>query len=239
MLTSGEVARRLGTSVPRVLRAARDGALPTVKRGNRTLFDPAAVEQLRRRWGFAPPVPGLSREDVLVLAALSRRPRGLRSVRAVARAAGVSPTTATGALARLASSGHVAREQRRVTEGHVKDLRVWTVRWASRQWLAVAATVGAAVLPARQAHDRAPSARRGRRVPRRLAHVFWNQDLHQLDVDRDAVLIADRILRSDDLEAHAWLLRTLPEQAILAATRTRNQDPRHARLGELLARATR
>ena len=239
LLTSGQVARELGTTVPRVLRAARRGAVASMRRGNRFLFDPGAVEQLRRRWGVVPAVPGLSREDVLVLAALARRPLGVRSARAVAQAAAVSPTTAGRSLRRLAALGYVARATVRVAEGEVRDLEVWAVRWTGSPWLRVADIVGRAVLPA----EPTPIAGRGRgtgdRLPARLAHLFWNEEPQNLDLERDATLVADRILRSEDPEAHAWMLQRLPPRAILTATSTRNLDPRRARLGRLLAHGTR
>ena len=238
LLTSSEVARRLGTSVPRVLRAAKRGEVGAVRRGNRFLFDAEAVERLRRRWGAVPSLPGLSREDVLVLAALGRRPLGLRSARAVARAAGVSPTAAGRALRRLAERGYVTRETARVTEGEVRDVPVWTVRWTGPAWLEAAAAVGQATLPV----ERAPRPRVApprRRVPSRLAHLLWNEDLAALDAEKDAVLLADRILRSEDPEAHVWMVEHLPADAILKATRTRNLDRRRASLGRLLAAAAR
>ena len=74
-------------------------------------------------------------------------------------------------------------------------------------------------------------------MPARLAHVFWNEDLSQLDVERDAVLIAGRILRAEDPEAIAWMSRALPPGAIERASRSRGLDPRRARLGRLLAAA--
>jgi DNA-binding Lrp family transcriptional regulator len=145
---------------------------------------------------------------VLVLAALGRRPLGLRSNRAVARAAGVSPTAAGRALRRLAERGYVAHETARVTEGEVRDVPVWSVRWTGPAWLGVAATVGQATLAA-------------------------------VDVERDAALLADRVLRSEDPEAHVWMMQELPASAILRATRSRNLDPRRASLGRLLAAAAR
>jgi DNA-binding Lrp family transcriptional regulator len=239
LLTSGAVARRLGTSVPRVLRAVRRGEVAAIRRGNRFLFDAGAVELLRRRWGAVPSIPGLAREDVLVLAALGRRPLGLRSTRAVARAAGISPTAAGRALRRLAERGYVTRETTRVTEGEVRDVPVWSVRWTGPAWLGVAATVGQATLPAGSESRRHRTAPRRQRVPSRLAHLLWNEDLSTLDVERDAALLADRILRSEDPEAHVWMMQRLPAGAILRATRSRNLDPRRASLGRLLATAAR
>jgi hypothetical protein len=235
LLTSGQVARELSTTVPRVLRAVHRGEVPAVRRGNRFVFDAASVQALRWRLGAAPAVPGLTREDVLVLAALGRRPFGLGSARAVAKAAGVSPTTAGRSLRRLVERGYVAREIARVAEGEARDVTVWTVRWTAPSWLQVAATIGQVILPApRPAPARAP----GRGLPPRLGHLFWNEDPQSLDLDRHAGLAADRILRSDDPEAHAWMLQRLPRKAILQATRTRSLDPRRARLGRLLADET-
>jgi len=232
LMTSGEVARLLGTSVPRVLRAAWEGLVPSIRRGNRTLFDADAVEVLRRRWGSVPRIDGLRREDVVALATLGRRPLGLRSARALSRAAGLSPTTAGRALERLAAAGYVERQTVRVVEGRVRDVPVWTVRWASPEWLTVAAIVPTAVLPERPRTEPPP-----RRVPARLAHVFWDEDLARLDIERDAVLIADRILRAEDPEALVWMSRALPRAAIERASRSRGLDPRRARLGRLLAAA--
>jgi hypothetical protein len=240
LLTSGQVARELSTTVPRVLRAVRRGEVQTVRRGNRFLFDAAAVRELRRRWGVVPAVDGLTREDVLVLAALGRRPFGLGSARAVARAAGVSPTTAGRALRRLVEQGYVTRDRVRVAEGEARDAAVWIVRWAGPPWLRVAETVGQAVLPSEEPaapSDRTRHTRGG--LPPRLAHLFWNEDPQALDLDRHASLVADRILRSEDPEAHAWMLRRLPPRAILKATGTRNLEPRRAHLGRLLASGTR
>jgi DNA-binding MarR family transcriptional regulator len=235
LLTSGQVARELSTTVPRVLRAVRGGGIPTVRRGNRFLFDAAGVKALRQRLGATPRIPGLTREDVLVLAALGRRPFGLGSVRAVARASGVSPTTAGRSLRRLVDQGYVARETVRVAEGKARDVTVWTVRWAAPSWLRVAAKAGQVLLPA---ESPAPARASGRGLPARLGHLFWNETPQSLDLDRHADLVADRILRSNDPEAHAWMLQRLPEKAILQATRTRGLDPRRARLGRLLAHET-
>ncbi|MGH2732101.1 MAG: MarR family transcriptional regulator [Actinomycetota bacterium] len=231
-LTSGEVARELGTTVPRVLRAARKGLVPTLRRGERTLFPSTAVDRLRQRWGWAPKIDGLSREEVFVLAALGRRPFGLRSTRAVARAAGTSATTAGRALRNLVAAKYVERVLVRVTEGEVRDVSVWRVRWEGQPWLAVAGAVGATILPERQAAQH-----RGLRIPARLGHLFWNEDLAQLDITQHGVLIANRILRSEDLEALAWMVRAIEGDAIRRATNARGMPARCARLGQLLAEA--
>ena len=229
LYTSGDVARMLGTSVPRVLRAAQHGTVPTVSHGNRTMFDTQAVAALRRRWGAVPSIAGLRREEILALATLARRPLGLASARALARAAGLSPTATGRSLRRLTAAGYVERRTIRVVEGRVRERPVWMVRFGSTAWTAVASRVGTVVLPWRA------SGGPPHRVPRRLGHLFWNEDLGDLNLDRHAVLIADRVLRADDPEAIAWMRDALPAAAVEQATRRRGLDPRRARLGHLLA----
>ena len=232
VLTTSEAARELGTSVPRILRAARGGQVASVRRGTRTLLTAQSVEELRRRWGWTPPHEELTREELLVLAALSRRPRGVRSARRVARYAGASPTTASATLRRLADRGFVERSTVTEVAGAVRDVQVWLIRWDAQPWQRVAGEVGRVTLPT------SPDGRdRDARVPSRLAHVFWNTDVRELTVDDHAVLIAGRILRSADPEALAWMTRNVPPDAIADATRGRGLDRRSAALGRVLAGA--
>ena len=72
--------------------------------------------------GVVPSVDGLSRVETQVLAALARAPRGLASVRAVARRAVVSPTAAAGALDSLAERGLVRWEREWVAAGRAREL---------------------------------------------------------------------------------------------------------------------
>ena len=229
LLTSGQVARGLGVSIPRVHRAVAAGVV-TAERADsgRLTFSPDAIDELRGRWGWCPDIPGLGREETFVLAALSRRPLGLRSARAAARAAGVSATTASRCLGRLRARGFVMRRTVRVAEGRARDASVWAVAWGSRRWLGVATDVGRCVLP--EADEPATS-----RVPRRLAHLFWNVDIDDLDPVRDAHYIADRILRSGDAQGLAWLARHVPHEAVAAAGRGRGLDSRRSALARVLA----
>jgi len=232
MFTASEVATALGVSVSRVHRAARTGvAEASVDPAGRLRLDPGAMAELRRRWGAVPSVRGLSREAVLALAALSRRPLGLCSARAVARAGGISPTTAARVLRELAARGYVEQRTERIVEGRVRDAQIWAVRWGSPEWLAVAGDVGRCVLP------RPEGSAASRRVPRRLGHLFWNVDLGRLDVERDGRFIADRILRQDDPQALAWMAVTLRTKDIEAATHGRGMSRRRATLGRILAAA--
>lgn len=229
-LSSGAVARALDVSIPRVHRAARSGLVPYRRGPNgRLRFPPAVLPKLRRRWGWCPRIKGLDREEAFALAALSRRPLGLRSARAVARAAGISPTTAARALRRLERLRYVRQRTVRVAEGRVREARVWTVRWGSPAWCRAASDIGRCVLPA------VPTLPRATRVPRRLGHLFWNVEVAALDPRRDARYIADRLLRESDPQGLAWLATAVPTGAIASASRGRGLDRRAAALGRALA----
>jgi len=223
----------LSTTVPRVLRAATSGLVPSSRRGNRTLFDQDAVDTLRALWGVTPRHSDLTSEQLKILAALSRRPNGLRSARAVARAAGVSPTTASRELDRLTRRELVRQNTTRIASGRVTDVTVWEIKWGSVEWLAKASEVSAVVLPD------TPRRPRVSRVPAGLGHLFWNEDLRQLDTEQDATLIAERILLSTDPEGLAWMVDALPAANIAAAAHMRGVDVRTARLAALLAGAER
>lgn len=182
-------------------------------------------------------IEGLGRTDVFVLAALSRRPFGLRSAQAVARAAGPSPTDAGRALQRLEQAGYVEQAEVRVVEGTVRDVRVWRVRRQSRAWLAVAPNVRQVELPTRARPWPPCLTDQPVRVPPRLGHLLWDQDLARLDTARYGVLIANRVLRSEDPEGLAWVAATIPPSDLRSAGRSRGLDRRRARLATLLADA--
>ncbi len=234
---TAELARTLGSAVPRVHRAVARGLVqPLPSDGRHGLrFDPAAVDRLRAAWGYAPPVPGLTREQVLVLAVLVRRPLGVRSARIVARAAGISPTTASAALHRLEEAGYVQHRAVRTVEARVVDLPVWTIDWRSERWWQVAAQVETAILPARRSRPRG----RRTRVPARLWHLFWDTDPAQLDPVRHGVYIADRILQSTDNQALAWLAAAVPPEALRSVARRRGLTRGQQRLAAALAGASR
>jgi hypothetical protein len=167
--------------------------------------------------------------DLKVAAVLARRPFGVRSVEEIGRLAGVSPSAATRALQRLEREAIVVRRTDMVAAGNARRIGVWTIDWRSAGWHAVAARVGRVSLPT-------PSRRRrSARLPQRLAHLFWNADVDQLDPKVHGHLVASRILRSDDCQALGWLARALQPGHILAATNGRGLDRRRATLGRLLA----
>ena len=99
MRSAVSVAREVGTNVPRLLRAVdRLGLSPERTRGGTLRLASDDVAALAQELGVVVPVADLRRSQVQVLAALARAPLGLRSGRAVARAAGLSPTAAMRAL---------------------------------------------------------------------------------------------------------------------------------------------
>jgi predicted transcriptional regulator len=230
-LTTGEVAESLGTTRSRIHRAVTAGVVrPTSTRGGHLRFTPGDVAVLERRLGKIPRLDGLSREAGLVLAALARRPLGLRSARAVARAAGVSPTAASRALKLLQREGLVERQKRRVVLGRVVDVEVWRVNVAHRRWQQLGPVLDSVVLPDRWVHEMSD-----RKVPGWLRHLFWNVDVDRLDVNRDGAFIAGRVLASEDAQAHAWAATTLASDAFLAAASQRGLDPRRVALARNLA----
>lgn len=213
--TTGQTARALGTTVPRILRAIDRHRVPVIRRGNRTLLDERALAELRGLLGAEPEVAGRSRSELRVLAALSRAPRGLASLRAVARRARVSPATADVVLSRLVAEGLVTRRRGRLALGRVREVELWTLERRSPPWLEIASLVGRVHLPLRDpGDDPLPS-----RVPARLGHVFWNQPVYRLDPARDGPLLATRILRHGGPEALSWAARHLPPSAFREAAR--------------------
>jgi hypothetical protein len=80
-----EVARDLGTSAPRVIRAVVRLRLDVARTsGGRLRLLPRHVRRLEQELGVTPSISGLSRVDVSVLGALASSPFGLPSKRAVA-----------------------------------------------------------------------------------------------------------------------------------------------------------
>lgn len=55
-----------------------------------------------------------------------------------------------------------------------------------------------------------------RRVPPEFASLFWDCDLHTLDVDRHREQILERVLQDGDLEAVRWVLATYGDAGVRA-----------------------
>ena len=224
-------ARLLGTSPPRVRRAL-DRLELAGRRDSAGVFHltDGEVDELARELGVTPPVPGLSRTETQVLAALSRSPRGLASVRETARRAGVSPTAAGRALAKLSAQGIISESPMMLARGRASQAPVFRVRFGTAKWAALAPAVAKVRLPDHT------GGRRVKRVPPHLRHLFWNSAPTQLDVATSAPYIARRLIRTDDPDGLAWGAANLSASAWEHAATTRGLDPAHRALARNLAR---
>ena len=119
--SAASLARELGTSIPRVVRAVERLDMGGARAANgRLLLTPSQRCRLRKHLGVTPRVEGLSQGEVRALAVLSRAPLGLVSARALAARADISPTTASRALRSLEKRGLVRRERRMIAAGRTR-----------------------------------------------------------------------------------------------------------------------
>ena len=107
-----------------------------------------------------------------MLAALSRSPRGVASVREAGRRASVSPTATSRALTRLTSARLITQIPIMLACGHAAAATVYQVRFGSPHWLALAPMVARVHLPTRSGGTHTT------RVPPRLLHLFWRSEEH-------------------------------------------------------------
>ncbi|MGH3245587.1 MAG: MarR family transcriptional regulator [Trebonia sp.] len=224
-------ARTLRTSAPRLRRAVdRLGML--VERTDSGVFrlTENQVDELASVLGVGASVPDLLPTEARVLAALSRSPRGVASVREAARRAGTSPTATARALASLTSLGLMMQTREMLARGHATEAKVYRVPFASPRWLALAPAIAQVQLPARREWAHAT------RVPPHLLHLFWNVAPAQLDVASSAPFIARRLITSFDPDGLAWGTRNLPSSAWEHAAATRGLEPSKQALAHNLAR---
>jgi DNA-binding Lrp family transcriptional regulator len=231
-MSASEAAARLGTSIPRVMRAAERLGMRSAP--GRLSLTRAQYERLRDMLGATPPVEGLSPTQVKVLAALRRAPLGLVSARAVAARADVSPTAASRALRELERRELVYRRTATLALGRAREAELWHANVLHREWSGIAAALDG-VRPPRRGR---PSPRGGNRdrVPARLRHLFWNVDPAQLDASRAGPFIARRLLRSGDPEGLAWGASHLKPRDWREGARARGLDPRVRAMAQNLAR---
>lgn len=230
--SAGEAARRLSTSVPRVQRAIGRLGLDVARHpGGRVRLSERQLEELRGELGVVPRVDGLSRVETRVLAALSRAPRGLVSVRAVARRAGVSPTAAGAAVRSLSRRGLVRKEREWVASGRARELELIRAEVTATDWPRLAPQLAAVAPPA------APAAPRPTRLPARLSHLFWNADPGRIDLRAHGGYLAERLLVAEDLDGLAWGRLALTAADWEQAARTRGLTVRQRALAHNLARS--
>lgn len=229
--TTGEIARALYLSVPTLHSAVeRLGLVPGESSDGHLRLSEDDVLCLVGELGVVPVVDGFSRQDIMVLAALARHCLGLRSARAVARAASVSPTTVTAALQRLQAKGIVSCTADRILEGRVRDVTLLRINLNSPRWQSVRSAVAETILPVVATTDMSV------RIPRYLAHLFWNIDLGRVEVRRNSSYIAARLMMSQDPQAFAWAAGNLSRSDLDSVAAVRGVEPRTATLAQNMAR---
>jgi DNA-binding MarR family transcriptional regulator len=229
-ISAAALARDIGTSTPRVVRAIERLGISARQDNGRMRIDSRDAERLRAELGpTVPGVAGLSRTEVMVLAALARAPLGLASVRAVAERAGVSPTTASRAVRSLRSQGIVTVRRRDLAAGRAREVELVRLDYSSPRWQALADEM------ARATPGRAGRAGAGTRVPHRLRHLFWNTAPSQLDSARAGGYIARRLISTGDPEGLAWGVQHLSATDWRHAARTRGLSPERRALALNLA----
>ncbi len=239
MYPVADVARDAGVSVDRVRRTLRRLDISPTRAGSSTrAAQLLTTEQLARvvaALGVARSAgTGLSRTELQVLAALARAPRGVVSRRALARRAGVSPTTASSAVDALLERGLVTTSIERVALGRAQDVEMLRAAPTALN----ASRLRRSVTEARTATS-AHAAPTPGRVPNELMHVFWNTAWNQLQLPDSAPYVARRLASSDDLDALAWGAALLDADSWSHASRTRGLSPQRRRLIDNLATAAR
>jgi hypothetical protein len=234
LISGARIAREMGTSIPRVVRvAARLG----IERGpnGRLALTPVQATRLRDELGFVPEIEGLSRSEVMVLAALRGAPFGLASSRAVARRSTLSPTAAGNALKGLLDEHLVTRIDEVVAAGRARDMEVWRANVMHPRWHALSPLLDRVEFPGKRNRSSRPRKDAGAQVPRHLRHLFWNTAPEQLDVETSGPYIARRLLRTLDLQGLAWGVEALDAEDWRAGARARGLDPSVKQLARNLA----
>ena len=225
-LSASDIARELGTSLPRVIRAAHRLRFDDRAGRGHLRLSPEQRDRLRDELGKSVPVPGYSQIEVAALAALSRAPLGLPSARAVARRAGMSPTAASRAVASLRERGLVRQEQRDIVAGRTRHVVMLYANWRHPAYASLSQQV-------RRVEP--PASSRDARVPARLTHLFWNTKPDQLEVQRGGPYIARRLLRTLDPAGLSWGAENLRSEDWREAAKARGLAPSVRALAENLA----
>lgn len=228
-ISAAQAAQRLGTTIPRVVR----GIDRLEIRGARTAtgryaLTPEMVNRLETELGTVSSLPGRTRTELKVLAALRAAPFGLISARAVARRAGVSPTTAGKVVRSLEGAGLVVRRHSAIAAGRVIHADVIHANRQSPQWREIAPALEQVSPPRR-------SRRADKVVPPRLRHLFWNTAASQLRLESSGPYIARRLLTRMDLEGLAWGAKNLRPDDWDQAARGRGFDEATRALARNLA----
>lgn len=232
-LSTTALAENLGVSVPTIHRAISRLQLEPGRgtKGHLRLSEEDA-RVLLEHLGKAPKLDGFTREELFILHVLQKRPFGLRSARAVARCAGISPTTASDALRDLERRRFVEYRRVTVAEERARQIDVWILRM-DPSWMRddLAALIRSVVVPA-QTRPLPQEVS----VPRRFKHLFWNADLSKLNTVDHGPAIAISIIEQYNPHALAWAIRNLDREAFaVAACQQRGLSPEVRALASAIA----
>lgn len=215
-LTTPDVARMLGVSLPAAHHALNEVGVPRTGRGRVRTVDAGTARALLAARG-AVPRSVRSSSELRVLAALSFSPLGLRSFRSIAQKAGVSPTTASRHTMRLADEGFVEQRDVMVAGGRARREARWFAE--STGWPPdIRDAVRKTRLPQRPPQKSA--------LPPDLHHLFWNADLSTLDHRVSGSYMAERLLGAPDMRAWQWALTNIPRDAVETAMGRRGVQDR-------------
>lgn len=165
--------------------------------------------------------PQLGRVERLVLAATVSL-SGLRSVAAVAAAAGVSWSAARVALDSLSSRGAVRFRTWKQSWRHgTREVGAWEPDVATGDFEELLAQIACVKLPPRPS----PSEYSGT-LPPQFWHLFWDHpDPSALRVPDDAAYVANRLLNGPSASAAIWAGARMPEDALGACVSLRSTQP--------------
>jgi transposase len=223
------VARELGTSLPRVVRAVERLGLSARQGNGRLELTPAQVVRIRDELGVSVRISGLTLTEVRVLAALRNAPLGVVSARSAARRAKVSPTAASRALRTLKSKGLTRGECATIAAGRARQVELVHAERLSPRWAELAPLLARVRPPARMRAERDVA------VPSSMRHLFWNTEPEQLKLERGGPYVARRLLSTMDLDGLAWGARNLSASDWAQAGKARGLDPKTRALAGNLA----
>jgi hypothetical protein len=231
-ISGARAAAALGTSIPRVVRAAERLGIRGAGDRGRLALSPSQFRRLKEELGVTPRIEDLTSTEVKALAALRNAPLGLTSARAVASRAGISPTAASRALLGLEKRDLAYREQTMLALGRARYVELWHANLLHRRWSELAKGLRRVQPPKRSPGG---SAQVGSEVPPRLRHLFWNVSPSQMDARGSGPFIARRLLRAQDPEGLAWGAAHLKPSDWREGARARGLDESVREMAENLA----
>lgn len=200
----------------------------------RVRFSDKDVAVLAERLGVTPLVAGLSRVESVVLAELSRRPFGLVSSRAVARACSISPASASKATRALVEKNLAVEIKTTVALGKAREVTIVKANVTHPGWTRLLDELHGVRPPI---ENTPPSGR----VPGYLRHAFWNVDdttFQHLNLSSDGAFIAARALTTGDPNLLSFAASHLKPAVWATVTNLRGLTPETSQTARNLAGAS-